>query len=146
MFRPHREFLEYLEENQLEVREIIKNLPSDNHLKGELEKVYNDCVRHFHTFRSIHMNLVKEYIINQQGGSPSSPDFKLKTKKSEEKEEKEEEKSQKDDDLSDGRFSPLGRKLSSSSGGKGTGGTNLEEFLEPIRENVKRNVIMKSSK
>jgi indoleamine 2,3-dioxygenase len=119
MFRPHRELLAWLEETPGNVKELIESLEESHPLYDDLKKVYNKCVRFFHAFRSVHTGFVREYIVDQQRPGEGK-DYS--------KEEVEGDHT-------------IRKGLSNSAGGKGTGGTDLEEFLTPINNNTRDSVI-----
>ena len=96
---------------------MTKNSNGFKHTFFMLKTRYNFCIASLTNFRSTHINIVASYIISQaakvrksESSSSSSSSSMSSTKK---------------------------RKLHEAAGGKGTGGSDLMEFLKPIRDNTK---------
>lgn len=91
MPRPHREFLEDLEE-AANIRPYILQL-QENHKNGNISEqeikiinAYNDCVHQLKLFRDKHVQIVTLYIVNQARKGPNIPHggFAIEKKKTEE--------------------------------------------------------------
>lgn len=106
---PHRQFLVHLQEVAV-TRKFIVDCKSalvdaSGESRGATEKLlaaYEQCLDRLSEFRSLHINIVAEYILAQQHKGTSLTN------------------------------------IGGHAGGKGTGGTDLMQFLKPMRDNVNR--------
>ncbi len=96
---------------------MTKNSNGFKHTYSMLKTRYNFCIASLTNFRSTHINIVASYIISQAA----------KVRKSESS----------SSSSSSSMSSNKKRKLHEAAGGKGTGGSDLMEFLKPIRDNTK---------
>ena len=92
------------------------------HTFSIFKKRYNFCIQELTNFRSEHINVVASYIISQ-----AAKVRKLAAN----------EKHGEHDADSNGGSTNKKRKLHEAAGGKGTGGSDLMNFLKPIRDNTK---------
>lgn len=167
MLKPHRELLAYLEEvanirefvsnlkstylystADVPVR-ITSSTPAStctvaNSQDIELPTVravkllvaqYDRCVCNLRDFRTLHMSLVADYIMAQQRGPPRMSDTVAET--TELATEAEDHQVSVKMRLSAAVYRTRKAQLENSAGGKGTGGTDLMNFLRPIRDDCK---------
>lgn len=109
MPKQHRKFVEYMESTAC-LRPFVEAYTRQrkNAASARLLNIYNECLSLYDRFRSVHINLVAEYIVAQQHNDKAPKGF------------------------------------AGAAGGRGTGGTNLMEFLKPIRDNVRQGELQPS--
>ena len=160
MLQPHREFLVHLE-NVANIRDFVMEMQQRYLTVPEAEErvysssdvnaiqqsvqvlvsAYDSSVTQLRNFRTIHMSLVADYIMAQQRGGVAKPKVSADTV-SQEVDAVREEASQLTAPLSTTTSAVTAtaapkKGLEHSAGGKGTGGTDLMNFLRPIRDDCK---------
>lgn len=157
MPRPHREFLERLDERRTVVRDVVEaaaracdDAPSrglclGSALRGQFDATVDAVVR----FRQAHIEIVRRFILQPQQqhllrGRPA--DEEVEAEKATEARESEARGAAKGGGLerdpgkasgSGGRRAQRRPSLGDAAGGKGTGGTGILEFLEPVVQDTR---------
>jgi hypothetical protein len=120
-----------------------------------MRSVYDQCVTHLKRFRQGHMSIVADYIIaqqQQQQHQRGRKDLSLAQAKSAKspKESTESDKTNQEKEAQSKAFPDTtegesatsdGKPIFNTSGGKGTGGTDLLKFLKPIVDDCQRRCV-----